>query len=94
MMYVKVLVIASLAFVIVGCAQVAKLTPNSDDTYTLTKRSRTALGRGDDLIYDLYVESKIYCEKQSKQMIPIDEDSNNGIPSLDFAHAKLQFRCE
>lgn len=91
---VKFFVITSLAFITLGCAQAAHLTVNNNDTYTLTKRSRTALGRGDDLIYELYAESKSYCEKQGKEMVPIDETSSNGILYVDFAHAQLSFSCK
>lgn len=94
MTYKKYLAIVLFALVISSCAQVAHLTANEDGTYTLTKRSRSALGRGDDLMYDLYVESKSYCEKQGKQMVSINESANNGILGIDFAHAQLNFSCK
>lgn len=94
MLYKKTLLIAAIAFVSVSCAPAAHLTVNVDNTYTLTKRSHTALGKGDDLMYDLYVESKSYCEKQGKQMTSIEEISSDGILYVDFAHAQLKFTCQ
>lgn len=84
-----VLILAVLA----GCASGPQ--PMGKDTYMMADTGAWSWSSGSALKANLYKEATSFCEKQGKEIVPLDEASNNSCMSVNcpFAHAEIKFRC-
>ena len=81
----------SLTMLVAACASTG-VVPMGRDTYMLSK-SGTALSSGATVKASLYREADAWCRKQGLVMVPLSEDSSDGVPGRHLANAEIRFRA-
>lgn len=77
---------------IAGCGT-SGVVPMGPDTFMISGSSSTGFHSGGSVTADLYREAGAYCAAQGKKLVPVNQNSRDGVPGRAFANAELQFRC-
>ncbi|WP_152031587.1 hypothetical protein [Pseudomonas putida] len=100
------LLISIIALLVTGCAELTSPQPFSDvvpmglDTFMLTKEDQFKTS-GSAVKADLYRRANAFCESRGKQLMPVRDQSRDGVPGSGSnryvnsipANAEIQFRC-
>lgn len=88
-MYKKLVALGGLV-VLSGCA--SGIVPIGQDTYMMSDTGAWSWSSGGNLKAGIYKEAYAFCQKQGKEMMPVNTSQKDGGFS-NFAHAEVQFRC-
>lgn len=83
-----------LAFGLTGCASGPQ--PMGKDMFIMSDTAAWSWSSGSALKANLYRDATAYCEKQGKEIVPLEERSNNSCMAIDcpFAQAEIKFKCQ
>jgi hypothetical protein len=80
---------------VAGCATTSgssDIAPMGSDTYMLARPGGFFTISGGEVKAQLYRDANEFCQKQGKQLIPVNSSSRDSAPYT-YANAELQFRC-
>lgn len=85
--------ISSLPFILTGCTSMSEIVPAGKDTYMVTASDLSMGASGSTLKAMLYKKASEYCEKQNKELLPVNDASVDYRVFRGTANSELTFRC-